>query len=68
MAPVSITLVANWRGEGSSEVVKMELVDENGDGDGGGSSMGPSSKLLSFRIGIIIIDRAGVCAGSRDRE
>lgn len=43
MAPVSSTLVANWRGVGSSEVAKMELVDENGDEDEGGSSIGPSS-------------------------
>lgn len=47
MAPVSITLVANWRGEGSSEVAKMEFVDENGDEDGGGSSIGPSSSSSS---------------------
>lgn len=43
MAPVSITLVANWRGLGSSEVAKIELVDENGDVADGGSSTGPSS-------------------------
>lgn len=43
MAPVRSTLVANWRGLGSSEVAKMELVDENGDVDDGGSSIGPSS-------------------------
>lgn len=43
MAPVRSTLVANWRGVGSSEVAKIELVDENGDVDDGGSSIGPSS-------------------------
>lgn len=48
IAPVNITLVANWRGEGSSEVAKMELVDENGDEDDGGSSMGPCSSSSSF--------------------
>lgn len=47
MAPVSITLVANWRGLGSSEVAKIELVDENGDVADGGSSTGPSSSTSS---------------------
>ncbi|KAL0712227.1 hypothetical protein Bca4012_019205 [Brassica carinata] len=43
MVPVRITLVANWRGMGSSKVANIELVDENGDMADGGSSMGPSS-------------------------
>lgn len=43
IAPVSITLVASWSGEGSSEVAKIELVVENGDIGDGGSSTGPSS-------------------------
>ena len=43
MVPVSITLVASWRGVRSSEVANIELVDENGDMADGGSSTGPSS-------------------------
>lgn len=43
MAPVSITLVANWSGVGSSVVANIELVDEKGDVAEGGSSTGPSS-------------------------
>lgn len=67
MAPVRRTLVATWRGVGSSVVAKMEG-DESGSSTGPPSSSGVMGVTVVARSGSSASHKSGLGGGSAEKE